>query len=529
MRRGADERPNHESHTRAPDFEAGQLFERLVANGSGKISRQDFLKLYDKLKRSSDDEYYRRNRRGDTFDAGRIFERYDTDKTGSITKRDFVHFINDLQRTGGLRRGILNADVPLVERGSVLRSSRFLDREDFDRRVRHLDLSSPRHRHQDPLRRSFRSDLLQQPLDDLRYRPRAIETTSRPLRAHPLLHEARGTYVDGRDYEYTAGSTYGETGSPALHQRLINQLDRKMRLLTRQGQVVQTRMVDVQAACEAGEQETLDFFQPMIDRIRVAESKMLANLQHDMDDLNREAELINTYAQKIQDCEGNYTDLLRLVPLVNDVTERPFKRHFDEPTIRIPREAYECALALDERDSASSAIRTKDHMIWKLMKEKREDQDMVEAAKSESASISDRSAREVAKWKQMSNEFLEKLETCDDALQRKERLVRDQRRLLERLADHVANDEVDDAKDLLAEWKRSTSTSPTDRYRSRPRPQLVLPQPNNTSRNDAEDVDERRYEESIDIVPSSPDVASVVSESSKFASSRRPPRPRHEN
>ena len=105
---------------------------------------------------------------------------------------------------------------------------------------------------------------------------------------------------------------------------------------------------------------------------------------------------------------------------------RPFKRHFDMPEVRIPREAYDCARALDDIESAESALRAKDHMIWKLMKERKDDKDQVQIAQSESHTIGERSAQEIAKWKKMSNEFLEKFEQCDEELYHAQNRVKEE-------------------------------------------------------------------------------------------------------
>ena len=49
------------------------------------------------------------------------------------------------------------------------------------------------------------------------------------------------------------------------------------------------------------------------------------------------------------------------------------------------------------------------------MKERKDDKDQVHIAQSESQTIG-KSAQEIAKWKKMSNEFLEKFEKCDEEL-----------------------------------------------------------------------------------------------------------------
>ena len=65
-------------------------------------------------------------------------------------------------------------------------------------------------------------------------------------------------------------------------------------------------------------------------------------------------------------------------------------------------------------------------MIWKLMKERKDDKDQVQIAQSESHTIGERSAQEIAKWKKMSNEFLEKFEQCDEELYHAQNRVKEE-------------------------------------------------------------------------------------------------------
>jgi len=148
---------------------------------------------------------------------------------------------------------------------------------------------------------------------------------------------------------------------------------------------------------------------------------------------------------------------------VNEIVERPYKRHFDTPTVRIPREAYDCARALDDIESAESALRAKDHMIWKLMKERKDVKDRVQLAQSESHTISERSAQEITKWKKLSNEFLEKFEKCDEELYQVQSKVKDEQDKLVRLAEMILKDDLEQAKSIAEDiW--------IDRFPRRPVP-----------------------------------------------------------
>ena len=389
---------------RSPEFEAGQLFERMLADNSSHISRADFLKLYDKLRVEKD---RRGVKKGDSFEAGRIFERYDKDKNGTMTKNDFVKFFNDFNRT---------RDFPLQERRGLPRPYlRHDNTRYYDDRLRS---SSPRR--------------LVSPIYDSEYGRRSrFDTLRMPVNR---VNTAVDPLISGspRTSRYRIRPYDSNSSDSNVEHRLLHQLDRKIRLLIQQSENVKHRMIDIQDACEETERETVNFFQPMIDRVRDVESRLLADLQRDLDILNQEADLVNTYAQRVEECGGDYKELLRLIPTVNDIVDRPFKRHFDMPEVRIPREAYDCARALDDIEGAESALRAKDHMIWKLMKERKEDKDQVHIAQSESQTIGERSAQEIAKWKKMSNEFLEKFEKCDEELYHAQNTVKEEQERLVR-------------------------------------------------------------------------------------------------
>lgn len=400
------------------------------------------MRLYEKIRKPERDHPYRKR---DNFEAGRIFERYDKNKDGTMTKKDFVNFFNDINRS--------SRDFPLLERRGL--PSPYAGARRPYRPFERLDrlggdiYTSPRHR----LRSQHRYD--DDVLNTRRFRlgtPRMPQNRVNATLLNPLLRD------DVTTPRYLTRPYSSDSDHSNVEQRLLHKLDRKIRLLITQSETVKRRMLDIQDACEETERETIDFFQPMIDRVRDEESRMLAGLQRDLDVLNQEADLVNTYAQRVEECEGDYKDLLRLIPTVNEIADRPFKRHFDVQTVRIPREAYDCARALEDIESAEKALKAKDHMIWKLMKERKDDKEQLSITQSESETISERSAQEVAKWKKMSNEFLDKLENCDEELQRKESEVRSQRQQLRRLADMILNEDFEQAKLLAGDVLDRVST-----------------------------------------------------------------------
>lgn len=323
-----------------------------------------------------------------------------------------------------------------------------------------------------------RRELSLSPTSVLRHRLNDISRRNLTLTPHSRLYETyarRGYFDDTADRhaglygttlrrEYVPPpSPYPLAGTPAivgtatsevssLYRRMTHQMQSKIANLAHQHELVQRRMLDIQAACEECEQETLDFFQPMIERIRVYESRSLANLQRDQDILKDEADILESLLDRVRTSSGNYQEMLRLSPSVNDVVSRPYKRHFDEAAIRPPREALELSEALEERDTTSSALRAKDQMIWKLLNERKEDREQVNLAKNESATINERSAREVAKWKQMSNEFLQKMETCEIRLRRSDDEILNQKATLRRIAKLAASEDFDQLKLVVEGW-----------------------------------------------------------------------------
>ena len=102
-------------------------------------------------------------------------------------------------------------------------------------------------------------------------------------------------------------------------------------------------------------------------------------------------------------------------------------------------------------------------MIWKLMKERKDDKDQVHIAQSESQTIGERSAQEIAKWKKMSNEFLEKFEKCDEELYHAQNTVKEEQDRLVRLAEMILKDDMEEAKAVAEDiW--------TERFPRRPVP-----------------------------------------------------------
>jgi len=261
-------------HNRSPDFEAGQLFERMLKDNSSHVSRADFLKLYEKLRPDARD---RTARKGDTFEAGRIFERYDKKKNGTMTKKDFVNFFNDYNRS---------RDFPLTERRPYL-SSELRYGYDSPRRLVSPILHDSEYHRRPILHDSdyHRRSIL---LDPDHHRRVRFDST---IRMPQNLVRVTDPLIAGSPRRVRH---FSDSDSNVEH-RLLLQLDRKIRLLIQQSENVKRRMVDIQDACEETERETVHFFQPMIDRVRDVESRLLAGLQRDLDVINQEADLVNTY------------------------------------------------------------------------------------------------------------------------------------------------------------------------------------------------------------------------------------------
>ena len=387
----------------------------------------------------------------------RLFERYDTKHEGTISKRDFVKLVDDIERGGrGVHsRRLFGRRFPLERRDLDLSPTSMLRQRLNDSVSRRRTLSlSPHSRMYDHYRERgfFR--------DSAGARDRFDTGYLRDDRRRYGLNNVHVAPISPVPVGLGAG---GASEVSSLHDRMIRQLETKIAHLAQQHENVQMRMLDVQSACESTEQETLELFEPMIERIRMYESRTLAGLQRDQDILKDDADLLEELVDRVRGCAGSYQDLLRLIPTVNDVVARPFKRHFDETTIRVPREALELVESHRESESTTSALRAKDHMIWKLLNERKEDKEQVNLAKTESATISDRSAREISKWKQMCSEIMEKLESCEERMRASEDQALDQRAMLRILAKHFANDKYEQAKDVLKDWQERERRDRDDR------------------------------------------------------------------
>ena len=118
-------------------------------------------------------------------------------------------------------------------------------------------------------------------------------------------------------------------------------------------------------------------FAGVLEKLKSAEGKKLAILQHDMAELQRDLDKINDIVNTVKDLTGAYADtlgfLMRARTLHDNVEfciARPFKMNIDITPHDLPRDLTEQRDKIEKFQAAENIIDFKDKVIFALLKEK---------------------------------------------------------------------------------------------------------------------------------------------------------------
>lgn len=76
-----------------PKLDKAKAFDKLDANGDGKLSKEEFKKGFDKLKELLTEKGGEKAKKlVEKMDADKTFEKIDTNKDGSISKEEYEKF-----------------------------------------------------------------------------------------------------------------------------------------------------------------------------------------------------------------------------------------------------------------------------------------------------------------------------------------------------------------------------------------------------------------------------------------------------
>ncbi|QEL14398.1 EF-hand domain-containing protein [Limnoglobus roseus] len=85
-------------------LDKGKMFEKLDADGDGKVSKEEYKKGMEKLKEALGDKAGEKGKKvAEKMDPDKMFEKIDTNKDGYISKEEYEKFepLADLKKKAG--------------------------------------------------------------------------------------------------------------------------------------------------------------------------------------------------------------------------------------------------------------------------------------------------------------------------------------------------------------------------------------------------------------------------------------------
>lgn len=148
----------------------------------------------------------------------------------------------------------------------------------------------------------------------------------------------------------------------------------------------------------------------IIERLRSAEGKKVAVLQHEMGEIQRDvdriAEILQTFSELTREDADPVNFMLRS-RVINENIEymlaKPFKVMIDVYPYDLPRELAELRKSLERHKVLEEILKFKDEVIWKLYEEKRQ-------AERKAVEELDKAAQEeMNEWAKLTDKFADEL------------------------------------------------------------------------------------------------------------------------
>jgi hypothetical protein len=310
----------------------------------------------------------------DSFEAGRLFARYDRDGAGRLSKEEFASMFRDLKtRNVSFGGGEYNVSPML---GLSQLPSVGMDRVD--------ESISPKKMSQGP----------KSPFIGAFNRGVGLHATTSNPYGIPLRLDPGG--INERSLNrgsIGAGGTAGGPGVSSLsgksdasllsaglgglgagsassyEQMFLRSISGKKSAVLQQVQAVQSRMAEVQGMRRAVEQETLQEYEPILRRLRSAEAQKLSTLQQSLDELLGDINTLERMQQRVLS-NRSYQDLLRIYPALVEIVQKPLASGIVDVSPELNREAAIREQKVQRYDTAMRLLRTKDQMLWLLVRER---------------------------------------------------------------------------------------------------------------------------------------------------------------
>eukprot|EP00941_MAST-03F_sp_MAST-3F-sp1_P002190 g2190.t1 len=379
----------------SPEFEAGLLFESMglknnltasaapvynsnvhrnpadQKNERVQLEPLQFQQMFAKLKNLASSPRARAQgvtsglNQAESFEAGRLFARYDRSSTGRLSKAEFAKMFRDMQS------GTLSSTLNVKKTSS----------EDFF----NFSSSSPPRRSEDMAEFAAATNALNRGvgLHASSNNPFGVPLNTSSDQNRQSFGFNRSTRLEdmhGGDVFPTSiflppsfddiGLGGGGVPSASSYEQLfLRSISGKKTAVLQQLQAVQSRMAEVQGMRRAIEQETLQEYEPIIRRLRAAEAHKLSILQRNVDELRSDMQSLD-HAQQQVFSNRSMQDLIRLYPRLVDLIQKPLSPGMLNVTPDLNREAAVRAQKVQRYDTAIRMLKTKDQMLWLLIRER---------------------------------------------------------------------------------------------------------------------------------------------------------------